>query len=435
MAEMANSTHAEHADGDTETNTEANVDVATISGLSDPTVHANPYPFYDRLRARGPVFQDTNASQDDGWVVIRHSLVAAALRDPRIAAERIDMPTDFSWAPEPFNSAARQVFRAMPHQLLFLDPPDHTRLRGLVNKAFTPRLVEGMRGHITDLTRNLLDDIEERGELEVIRDLAYPLPAIVIAELLGVPVADREKFIQWANDFGGFLDSSNLTMEQSLQAIQGVADFMDYFREIIARRRVEPHDDLLQALVAAHDRDDRMTEDELLANLVLLLAAGHGTTTHLIGNGLLALLRNPDQYQRLVDDPSLVPNAIAELLRYDAPVQLTGRRVREELTLGEATIPAGQHLTILLGAANHDPDQYADPNHLDVSRPENRILSFGQGIHFCLGAPLARLEAEIVFQQMTKRFPHLRLAAPVESLEWQPSIVFRGLVSLPVSTV
>lgn len=406
---------------------------ATLSGLHTPQVHADPYPFYDRLRNRGPVFWDADAGNGGGWVVIRHSLVAAALRDPRIAAERIDMPTDFSWAPEPFNSAARQVFRAMPHQLLFLDPPDHTRLRGLVNKAFTPRLVEGMRGHITDLTIELLDDIALRGEMEVIRDLAYPLPAVVIAELFGVPVADREKFIQWASDFGGFLDSSNLTMEQGLQAIQGVADFMDYFREIIARRQSEPHDDLLQALITAHARDDRMTEDELLANLVLLLAAGHGTTTHLIGNGLLALLSNPDQYQRLVEEPSLVPNAIAELLRYDAPVQLTGRRAREEVTLGDVTIPAGQHLTIMLGAANRDPEQYPDANRLDVGRPENRILSFGQGIHFCLGAPLARLEAEIVFQQVTQRFPHLRLATPITSLEWQPSTVFRGLVALPIA--
>jgi len=405
----------------------------SISGLHDAAVHANPYPFYDRLRQNGPVYWDPNGGASGGWVVQRHSLVTAALRDPRIAAERLDMPTDFSWAPEPFNSAARQVFRAMPHQLLFLDPPDHTRLRGLVNKAFTPRLVEGMRGHITDLTNGLLDGIAERGEVDVIQELAYPLPAIVIAELLGVPIADRDKFIQWASDFGGFLDSSNLSMEEALQAIQGVADFMDYFREIIAQRRVEPQDDLLQALITAHERDDRMTEDELLANLVLLLAAGHGTTTHLIGNGLLALLRNPEQYQRLVDDPTLVPNAIAELLRYDPPVQLTGRAVRQELTLGETTIPAGRHLTILLAAANHDPEQYANPNQLDVGRPENRILSFGQGIHFCLGAPLARLEAEIVFRGLIQRFPHPQLAVPDESLEWQPSIVFRGLVTLPVT--
>ncbi len=405
----------------------------SLSGLHTPAAHANPYPVYDALRTRGPVFWDKNAGPNGGWVVIRHSLVAAALRDPRIAAERLDMPTDFSWAPEPFNSAARQVFRAMPHQLLFLDPPDHTRLRGMMNKAFTPRLVEGMRGHITDLTNELVDAIAERGESDIIQDLAYPLPAIVIAELLGVPVADREKFIQWATDFGGFLDSSNLTMEEALQAIQGVADFMDYFREIIARRRVEPQDDLLQALITAHERHDRMTEDELLANLVLLLAAGHGTTTHLIGNGLLALLRNPEQYQRLVDDPSLIATAIPELLRYDSPVQLTGRRVREEVTLGDVTIPAGEHLTILLAAANHDPEQYADPNHLDVGRPENRILSFGQGIHFCLGAPLARLEGEIVFRALIQRFPHPQLAVPDESLEWQPSIVFRGLAALPIT--
>lgn len=404
-----------------------------IEGLNDPTYHKNPYPFYERLRARGPVYWDKNGGVNGGWVITRHSLVTAALRDPRVTAERITPPTDFSWAPEPFNSAARQVFRAMPHQLLFLDPPDHTRLRGLMNKAFTPRYVEGLRNHITALTDTLLDDLAPQGGMEVIHDLAHPLPATVIAEMLGVPTADREQFIQWASDFAGFLDSSNLSMEQALQAIQGVADFMDYFRAIIAQRRDTPRDDLLQALITAHANDDRMTEDELLANLVLLLAAGHGTTTHLIGNGLLALLRNPDEYQRLVADPTLIPNAIPELLRYDAPVQLTGRGTREEITLGEVTIPAHQHITVLLGAANHDPLQYADPERLDVGRPENRILSFGQGIHFCLGAPLARLEAEIVFRAITQRFPQLRLAAPDLTLEWEPSIVFRGLRALPVA--
>ncbi|HLY30857.1 MAG TPA: cytochrome P450, partial [Ktedonobacterales bacterium] len=368
------------------------------------------------------------------WAVVSHRLVTAALRDSRVAAERLDPPTSFDWAPEPFKSAAERVFRTMPHQLLFIDPPDHTRLRGLVSKAFTPRLLESMRPHIADLTNDLLDAIERAGgETDVIRDLAYPLPAIVIAEMLGVPPEDRDKFIQWASDFGGFLDSSTLTMEEALQAIQGVSDFMDYFQEIIARRRVEPRDDLLQAMLTAHERDDKLTEDELLANLVLILAAGHGTTTHLIGNGLLALLRNPEQYQRLVDDPALVPNAIPELLRYDPPVQLTGRRVRAEITLGEVTVEAGQHVTVLLAAANRDQEQYPDPNRLDVGRPENRILSFGQGIHFCLGAPLARLEAEIVFQGLTRRFPHPRLTVPEEALEWQPSIVFRGLTALPVA--
>jgi cytochrome P450 len=321
----------------------------------------------------------------------------------------------------------------MPHQLLFLDPPDHTRLRGLVSKAFTPRLVEALRPRMIKLADELLDPVQEAGQMDVISSLAYPLPAIVIAELLGVPPEDREQFIRWSSDFGGFLDGSTLTPEEALQALQGVADFMEYFRGIIASRQSAPRDDLLQALLTARERDDALTEDELLANLVLLLAAGHGTTTHLIGNGLLALLRHPEQYQRLHENPGLMATAVTELLRFDSPVQLTGRRTREEITIGGVTMAAGQHFTAILGAANRDPDQFPDPDRLDVGRPENRQLSFGYGIHFCLGAPLAKVEAEIVLSAVTRRLPQLALAPGAESvLEWQPSIVFRGLKSLPV---
>jgi cytochrome P450 len=303
----------------------------------------------------------------------------------------------------------------------------------LVSKAFTPRLVEALRPRIVDLANELLDPVQEAGQMDVIASLAYPLPAIVIAELLGVPTEDREQFIRWSSDFGGFLDSSTLTPQEAMSALQGVADFMEYFRGIIAGRRFAPRDDLLQAMLTARERDDALTEDELLANLVLLLAAGHGTTTHLIGNGLLALLRHSEQYQRLCENPGLIATAVAELLRFDSPVQLTGRQVREEIIVGGVTLSAGQHFTAILGAANRDPDQFPDPDRLDVGRPENRQISFGYGIHFCLGAPLAKLEAEIALSAVTRRFPHLQLADGAESaLEWQPSIVFRGLKSLPV---
>lgn len=405
----------------------------SLETLRDPRVRANPYPFYARLRSEAPLHWDAAAGMDGGWVLTRHADVMAALRDPHVTAERLEPPQGTDWLPEEYQAAARQVFRAMPHQLLFLDPPDHTRLRGLMSKAFTPRLVEALRPRIVALADELLDPIERAGRMDVIAELAYPLPAIVIAELLGVPPEDRAQFIRWSSDFGGFLDGSNLTMEQAMMALQGVSDFMDYFRNIIATRRTTPRDDLLQALLIARERDDKLTEDELLANLVLLLAAGHGTTTHLLGNGLLALLRNREQYERLVADPNLVVTAVSELLRYDSPVQLTGRRVREDITIGGATIAAGQHFTALLGAANHDPEQFDDPERLDVGRPENRHLSFGFGIHFCLGAPLAKLEAEIVLGAIARRLPGLRLAPDAEEhLEWRPSIVFHGLESLPV---
>jgi cytochrome P450 len=413
--------------------TPSDADDLSIAALRDPAVRANPYLFYARLRSQAPIHWDPAAGVNGGWVLTRHADVMAALRDPRVTAERLDAPQNADWLPEEYREAARQVFRAMPHQLLFLDPPDHTRLRGLISKAFTPRLVEAWRPRIIQLANELLDPAQEAGQMDVIASIAYPLPAIVIAELLGVPPEDREQFIRWSADFGGFLDGSTLTPLEALQALQGVADFMDYFRGVIALRASAPRDDLLQAMLTARERDDALTEDELLANLVLLLAAGHGTTTHLIGNGLLALLRHPEQYQRLKDHPDLIPTAVAELLRFDSPVQLTGRRTREEITIGGVTLAAGQHFTTILGAANRDPDQFPDPDRLDVGRPENRHLSFGYGIHFCLGAPLAKLEAEIALSAVTQRLPQLRLADGAESaLEWEPSIVFRGLKSLPV---
>src|SRR5215469_2565425 len=404
--------------------TPSDEDNLSLTALHDPTVRANPYPFYERLRSQAPVHWDAAAGMDGGWVLTRHADVMAALRDPRVSAERLEPPQDAEWLPAEYREAARQVFRTMPHQLLFLDPPDHTRLRGLVSKAFTPRLVEALRPRMIKLADELLDPVQEAGQMDVISNLAYPLPAIVIAELLGVPPEDREQFIRWSSDFGGFLDGSTLTPEEALQALQGVADFMDYFRGIIAGRRSAPRDDLLQALLTARERDDALSEDELLANLVLLLAAGHGTTTHLIGNGLLALLRHPEQYQRLHENPALMPTAVTELLRFDSPVQLTGRRTRQDIIIGGVQLSAGQHFTAILGAANRDPDQFANPDQLDVGRAENRQISFGFGIHFCLGAPLAKLEAEIALSAVTGRLPQLRLADGAEStLEWQPSIV------------
>ncbi|HEX8032270.1 MAG TPA: cytochrome P450 [Ktedonobacterales bacterium] len=413
--------------------TSTDAESLSLAALRDPAVRANPYPFYERLRSLAPVHWDAAAGMDGGWVLTRHADVMAALRDSRVSAERLESPQGADWLPAEYREAARQVFRAMPHQLLFLDPPDHTRLRGLVSKAFTPRLVEALRPRIVQLATELLDPVQAAGQMDVIASLAYPLPAIVIAELLGVPPADREQFIRWSADFGGFLDGSALTAQEAFLALQGVADFMEYFRGIFTRRRSTPRDDLLQALLTARERDDALTEDELLANLVLLLAAGHGTTTHLIGNGLLALLRHPEQYQRLCEHPDLIATAVPELLRFDSPVQLTGRRVHQEISIGGVTLTAGQHITAILGAANRDPDQFPDPDRLDVGRAENRQLSFGYGIHFCLGAPLAKLEAEIVLSAVTRRLPQLRLAAGTESaLEWQPSTVFRGLRSLPV---
>jgi cytochrome P450 len=351
------------------------------------------------------------------------------LGDARLSAERITLSTE--WLPEAMRETLGPVFRALSRQMLFLDPPDHTRLRGLVNKAFTPRVVQGMRPRIQAIVDDLLDAVQEAGRMDVIQDVAYPLPAIVIAEMLGVPPEDRDQFRIWSDDFGALIGRSDLTLDGATRALRGVAEFMDYFRDIVARRRASPRDDLMQALIAAEDRGDALTEEELLANCVLLLAAGHGTTTHLIGNGLLALLRNPDQLRKLRDDPTSIAAAFTELLRYDSPVQATGRVAAQELPIGARRVGVGEGLILCLGAANRDPEQFADPDRLDIGRRENRPIAFGHGIHFCLGAPLARIEAQIAFATLLRRLPGLRLETDV--LEWEPSLSFRGLARLPVT--
>ena len=267
-------------------------------------------------------------------------------------------------------------------------------------------------------------------DIELIREFASPLPAIVIATMLGVPPGDRDQFNTWSGHFGTLLDMSNSTLEDIFQAISGVSEFLEYFRHIIRQRRTAPKDDLMQAMINAEEQGDKLSEEELLGNCVLILAAGHGTTIYLIGNGTLALLRNPDQLAQLQAHPTLISSAVPELLRYDGPVQLTSRRAKEDLYIGDKAISAGQEVIMLLGAANHDPAQFSAPDQLNLTRPENRHLAFGLGIHFCLGAPLARVEGEIAFSTLVRRFPGLHLET--DTVEWQPSVVFRGPKQLPI---
>lgn len=403
-------------------------DPLSIVHLLEPDVLADPYPLYHRLRAEDPVHWDEEMGY---WVVTRYADVVAALRDSRLSAARTAPSVD-DWPPPELHEALGPVVRAIMRQMLFLDPPDHTRLRGLVNKAFTPRTVGMMRAHIQHIVDGLLDRMQEAGrtEMEVIAELAYPLPAIVIAEMLGVPPEDRDQFLLWSNDFGLILDDTT-TDEDAMRAMHDVAAFIAYFRRIVAERRDAPRDDVLGALIAAEEAGDRLSADELLGNCILLLAAGHGTTTHLIGNGLLALLRHPDQLEMLRADPALGPSAVTELLRYDAPVQSTGRLVTQEMELGRKTLRAGQRVTVRLAAANRDPAQFPDPDRLDLTRRDTKHLAFGYGIHFCVGAPLARLEGEIAFNTILRRLPGLRLAS--DALTWDPGVVFRGLSSLPVA--
>jgi cytochrome P450 len=397
----------------------------TINDVVLPANCVNPYPLYHLLRSAGGVRWDEGV---DRWVITGYQEAMSAMRDSRFSAEHFQMDT--SWIPEEFVATLAPPLRAIARQMLFLDPPDHTRLRGLVSKAFTPRVIDNLRPRIQQIVDELLDKVQDKGQIEAISEFAYPLPAIVIAEMLGVPTSDRDLFTSWTNDLGSLFDSSNLSFEGLIQALNGINAFMNYLREIIHQRKNEPKDDLLQAMIDAEEQGNRLSEEELLSNCVLLLAAGHGTTTHLIGNGLIALLRNPEQLEDLRLHPEIITTAVPELLRYDSPVQVTSRLTREEIELNGNRIEAGQNVMIILGAANHDPAQFPEPERLNLRRPENRHLAFGQGIHFCLGAQLARVEAEGAFKTVLSRLHHMRLAT--EEIEWWPSMVFRGQNQVPI---
>jgi len=397
----------------------------SIAQLLEPENLANPYPLYARLREQDPVMWDERTT---AWVLTRHSDVYAVLRDPRFSAARMSIGTE--WIPEELQAKLVPPVRAVMRQILFLDPPDHTRLRGLVSKAFTPRVVESLRPRIQALVDDLLDRVQPAGRVNFVQDFAYPLPAIVIAEMLDVPPEDRDLFIKWTGDFARLLDGFDMSFEGVIQALSGVSEFMDYFRAIVKQRRTAPRDDLLQAMISAEEQGDKLNEEELLGNCVLLLAAGHGTTTHLLSNGMLALLRNPEQLELWRTHPELASSAVVELLRYDSPVQLTSRHPKEDMEIAGKQISEGQEVLLSLGAANHDPALFSAPDQLILQRPAGRHMAFGQGVHFCLGAPLARLETEIAFNTLLRRLHAPRVAT--EDLEWMPSLVFRGLRELPI---
>jgi cytochrome P450 len=404
---------------------QANQTTPSLADILTPVNIANPYVLYRQIREIDPVYWDERANS---WVLSGYADNVSALRDARLSSTGFMAET--AWIPEELRATLEQPIRALTRQMLFLDPPDHTRLRGLVAKAFTPRMVEALRPTIQHIADELLDTAQANGRVELMREFAYPLPAIVIATMLGVPPEDRDRFNTWTGHFGTLLDTSGSTLEDIFHALSGVSEFLEYFRQIIRKRRTAPKDDLMQAMINAEEQGDTLSEEELLGNCVLILAAGHGTTTHLIGNGTLALLRNPDQLEQLKAHPSLISSAVAELLRYDGPVQLTSRRAKEDMHIGDKAISPGQDVIMLLGAANHDPAQFSEPDRLNLRRPENRHLAFGLGIHFCLGAPLARLEGEIAFSALLRRFPALH--RETEDVEWLQSAVFRGLTQLPV---
>ena len=370
----------------------------------------------------------------NAWILTRYSDVSAALRYDRLSAERITALTGLIG--ESGGESARQFERTFLKMMLFSDPPDHTRLRSLANKAFTPRVVEQIRSHIQGIVKVLLDHVQlggerEHGKMDVITDLAYPLPAIVIAEMLGAEPKDRDQFKKWSDDLAAFLGNIRIVSETYESAMKSVAELIDYLRELVAQRRKEPKDDLISALVMAEDQGDSFTQEELFSMCVLLIFAGHETTTNLIGNGILALLNNPSELAKLRQNPSLIVPAIEEIIRYDGPVQTTTRTALEPLEIGGKQIAKGDRISLTLGAANRDPAQFPDPDRMDITRGENRHVGFGFGIHFCLGAALARMESQLAIGAMVERMPELRLESA--DLVWRDNPILRGVNSLPVA--
>ncbi len=394
----------------------------------DPTFKANPYPTYAQLRSTAPVHRVTLPSGRHVWLVTRYDDAASVLQDERFVKDWRNAPP-----PEQLHQVSpfpREYSKLQIGNFLFKDPPDHKRLRALVSKAFTPRLIEQMRGRVQEVADALLDAVEDKGEMDLVEDYAYPLTITVITDLLGVPAEDRNKFREWTTT----AVSANWAQEYVEKVlISHMRAFTDYLRAMFEEKRKDPEDDLVSALVRAEEAGDKLSEDELFGIVFLLLVAGYETTVGLIGNGTLALLQHPNQLQKLRDDPSLIKDAIEELLRYATPFEVSSERfAREDVAIGETVIPKGEMVLAVMAAADRDPERFPEPDTLEITRTDNKHLAFGKGIHFCLGAPLARMEGQIAIGTLLQRMPNLRLKGSPESLTWRPGMIMRGLQGLPV---
>ncbi|MGW4020209.1 cytochrome P450 [Streptomyces sp. NPDC005009] len=393
----------------------------------DPAFVADPYPAYTELRERGRVhwFEPTNQ-----WLVPHHADVSALLRDRRLGRtyqHRFGHEEFGRTAPPP----EHEPFHTLnDHGMLDLEPPDHTRIRRLVSKAFTPRTVERLKPYVTRLADDLVTALVEAGGGDLLKDVAEPLPVAVIAEMLGIPESDRAPLRPWSADICGMYEL-NPPEETAVKAVRASVEFSDYLRGLIAERRKNPGDDLISGLIAAHDEDDdRLTEQEMISTCVLLLNAGHEATVNSTVNGWWALFRNPDQLAALRADHSLVPSAVEELMRYDTPLQLFERWVLDEIEIDGQVIPRGAEIAMLFGSANHDPAVFTDPSRLDLTRTDNPHISFSAGIHYCIGAPLARIELAASMTALLEKAPGLRLAAEPRR---KSNFVIRGLEGLAVA--
>ncbi len=394
--------------------------------LASVAFYTNPYPVYKLLQAGDPV----HWSSDLGcWLITRYDDVLAGLRDPRLSSAK--MPSFTRALPDEIQVEIRPFVQYLSSFLGLSDPPDHSRLRKLVNKAFTPNVVLAMRQRIQETVERLIMNLVELDNFDLIGSFAYPLPATVITAVIGVPADDLGQFKRWSDDIVAFIGGSRADADQAIRGQDSMMEMIDYYRGLLAERRRVPATDLISALLMAEEAGQRLSEDELLATCVTLLAGGHETTTNLLANGMLALIQNPRQLEKLRSEPAMIQPAIEELLRYDSPVQRAERVARLDLEIGGKRIRAGDRMLLVLGAANRDGSQFPEPDSLLLNRQPNRHLAFGFGTHFCIGSPLARLEAEIAFQALLQRLP--RLAIESQDLEWYPSVGNRGMKSMPVT--
>jgi pimeloyl-[acyl-carrier protein] synthase len=389
--------------------------------LLDPAVLANPYPLYDRLRAEEPVFWDAVLH---AWVVTRYADVVTVLQ--RCSAAR---------TPDPEHLAAMDleafgpIAQVLKRQMIFMDPPDHTRIRRLAASAFTPHRVETLRQHIQEITDSRIAAVRASGHMDVIADLGVPLPATVICELLGIPPGDHEQLQHWTSDFAEVLGNFQFNLDRVPQALKARAALTGYFHEKMHGCPYHLNEGLVTGLMAAEEHGDKLSEGDIIANSMLAMSGGQETTSILIGNSVLTLLRNPEQLRELQANPALIPAAIEELLRYESPIQYTARLAPEDMEIGGRQIRERQAVMAVIGAANRDPERFTDPNTVDIHRENNRHLAFGWAAHFCFGAPLARMEGQIALEALL-RLPDLRLAP--DPLVWQDNQGFRGLKALPI---
>jgi cytochrome P450 len=391
----------------------------------DPDLVADPHPYLHRLRAEDPVHW---SEHHQAWLLTRYDDVAAAFLDMRLSSERVG-----SLLPTAPTAEERETFdpiyRMLGNWMVFTDPPAHSRLRRLARAAFTGRTVERMRPVIQSVVDSLIDELARERRMDFVRGFAYPLPATVIAHLLGVPESDLGRFKQWSDDVATIVFGASDRAGRRDRAPRGLVALERYFRALLDRYRREPADNLLSDLARAEEKGDVLSSDEVVATCVLLLFAGHDTTTNFVATGVFHLGRNPDEWQRLGQDRRLAASAVEELLRYDGPTKMQVRIAKEDVELGGKGIRAGQRLLLCQAAANRDPERFADPDRLDLGRRENDHVAFGLGVHHCLGAPLARLEGQVAFAALAERLPGLRV---IQSPAWRPTILGRGLDALPV---